>query len=304
MSISLPFEKQEFAKSFGGKKMVLARNILPSVKVESIGQIVFGENAYFGDLKGLFAVEDGQLTMSDEWGKPLYSFRGAETRNGSTFMVGEPHMEAHFSGFVRCLLYEYKPLSSFKVCVSTHKDYTADTMPRLLRSLARAKVSKDDIIVVVGGTGESKETVVDGVKTILIKENYDGLTALTALSQDYSGYWLLLHDTCEAMDDFKDRMAKLDVGLNIDLLTVAGDIGLYSSAFVKRLLSLKAIELNADVSMIRRLDHCRLWSDCETGSRHVATKDVYGTGTQRDVLYLDDIGVKKYRRVKGAPAKP
>jgi hypothetical protein len=55
--------------------------------------------------------------------------------------------------------------------------------------------------------------------------------------------------------------------------------------------------------MIKIFNHCLLWAENDD-SRHVTTKDVYGTGTQREVLYLDEIGVKKYRRAKGAPAKP
>jgi hypothetical protein len=301
-TISLPLTQQMFTTQFVGKEMVLARNILPSIRIEKVGQIVFGNDSYAGDLEGSLSIEGGQLVMTDQWKKPIYNFRGAETRNGSIFLVGEPHLEAHFAGFARCLLYEYKPLADFRICISTHKDYFADTMPRLLRSLDRAKMPKEKVLVVVGGSDENSETTTDGYQTILIKGNHDGLTALTALPQDYDGYWLLLHDTCEVMDDFMAKMAKLDVGLNLDLLVVAEDIGLYSSSLIKRLVAQKVFDKNAAAVII--FSYCLLWAESVAKSRHVSTKDVYGTGTKRQVLYLDDIGVKKYRRAKGAPAKP
>jgi len=305
-TISLPLAKQDFVTRFVGHKMILARNSSPAVEIQKIDQIVFGETTYDGegDRKGSYSLSDGQLVLNDEWGKPAFIFRGAETRNGSTYIVGEPYMEAAISGFVRYLLYEYKPLTDFRICVSTHLDYTAETMPKFTRSLIRAGVPKENVVVVVGGTKEECVTTIDGCKTVLIKSNFDGLTGLTALDANYNGYWLLLHDTCELMDDFKERMSKLDVGLNLDLFMVADEIGLYSAAFVKRLMAQGVISPGGRTPMTQILNRCLLWAESSSRSRHLATKDIYGTGIQREVLYFDEIGVKKYRRVKGAPAKP
>jgi hypothetical protein len=176
----------------------------------------------------------------------------------------------------------------------------AETMSRVIRSLVRAGFPKDRVVVVVGGNDKNDITVADGCKTILTTENYDGLTALSALPKS-DGYWLLLHDTCEVMDDFKERMAKVNVGLNFDHIDVFGDIGLYWSPFLHRITEMGIFK--GQVVLNHLLQHCGLRTQVGN-SRHVATKDIYGTGTQREVIYLDDIGVKKYRRVKGAAAKP
>ena len=303
MSIQLPFKMDEFLKLADGK-MALARNLLPDTKMEHVGFINFkADGTYSGDLEGTFrTTEDGVVVLNDKWNKPVYCFRGAETRNGSTFMVGEPYQEAHFSGFVRCVLYKYLPLTDFQVCISTHKDYMAETMSRVIRSLVRAGFPKDRVVVVVGGNDKNDVTVADGCKTILTTENYDWLTALSALPKsDFNGYWLLLHDTCEVMDDFKERMANVNVGLNFDHIDVFGDIGLYWSPFLQKITEMGIFKGQVSLNNLRQ--HYGLWMQIGS-SRHVATKDIYGTGTQREVIYLDDIGVKKYRRVKGAAAKP
>jgi hypothetical protein len=306
MDIKLPLDRQSFLNQFAKKELVLARNVPPATQITPVGTIVFSsDGAFSGDKSGRLEVgSGGQLMLTDQYGKVEYGIAGAETRNWSTYLVGEPYREASLAGFARCILYERKPLKNFRICISSHKDYMADTMPRLSRSIARAGFPRDRIIIIVGGVGKNDqaETEAEGCKVVFIEDNFNGLTALSALPEDgHEGRWLLLHDTCELMDDFQDRMAKLDVGLNFDRIVAHEDIGLYSSTFIHR--AVKSGVLNDRLPLIALWHHCFLWMELSP-SRHVSTKDVYGTGTSRDVLYLDSIGVKKYRRARGAVAKP
>lgn len=304
-AISIPLK----AELIVDVKMVLARNVFPATKMEYVTSVTFkGDGTYDGGITGLWEIKDGQLVMSDVWKKPMFFFRGAETRNGSVFLTGEPLMEARVSGFVRSVLYPSKQLGdNFRICISSHADYMDDTIPRLLRSLSRLSFPKDRVLIVVGGVKEPIAEVVDGWSRRSVTQNFDGYTALAELVAnpvDFDGYWLLLHDTTEVSETFLSVMQNIDVGLNYDMLIRYAEIGLYSSAFIRLLGAQNAF----NVKVIKKdclSDFSSLWCELNsTSNTHAATKDVYGTGTQRDVIYLGDFGIKKFRRVKGARAKP
>jgi len=297
------------AASVSGMTMMMSRNIMPSSKMDFVGCVTFSaDGTYSGDMSGLWEAKGGQILLSDSWKKPMFAFCGAETRNGSTFLIGDTFLEAHVSGFVRSVLYEAKPLGdNFRICVSSHKDYAGETVPRLLRSLSRIAFPKERVLVVVGGSDECKSHSPEDWPHLHVTHNQDGYTAMVALASnmpDFDGYWLLLHDTMEATDDFATKIAAIDIGLNYDMISRYSEIGLYSSSFIRLLNSNHVFDNKAvkkeSISAISRMS-----SELSGGeNQHAATKDVYGTGTKRDVIYLKDFGLKKFRRVKGAGAKP
>jgi hypothetical protein len=216
-------------------------------------------------------------------------------------------MEAQLSGFVRSVLYPYQMLGqNFRICISSHVDYVS-ALDRLFRSLNRIKFPKDNVTVVVGGAGAVSEETRDGWKLSYVPRNLDGFIALTTLPLDWDGWYLLLHDTCEVAEDFIPRASQVDVGLTYDMILPSlapCEIGFYSSAFIRLLADRDVFTGKTPVTLDLLKKHSRLYHSSVSTVRHVATKDVYGTGIMRDVLYLDSIGIKKYRRVKGAAAKP
>ena len=297
------------AEMISGTSVILARNVQPSIRMEPVASLHFSiDGVYEGDMYGRWSIQDGELVMTDNWNKPVFVFRGTEIRNGSVFLTGEPMMEAQVSGFVRSTIYPRKSLhSDFRICISSHVDYAGETIPRLLRSLTRIGFPKDRVIVVVGGSAEAP-CMIDGYQQYGTVQNFDGLTALSYLASnpmDYDGYWLLLHDTMEVADDFSNRMAGIDIGLNFDMILRYTEVGLYSSSFIRLLGQTKVFDAKTQVKVDILTKMARLWCDFSgNGSNHAQTKDVYGTGTQRDVLYLSDFGIKKFRRIKSTGAKP
>jgi hypothetical protein len=304
MDIPVPLT-ESFFNELISTELILARNVLPSTKYDRLAKIRFLEDgSYSGDMVGKWEILKGNLFVYDQWKKPLFTFYGAEARNGSSFLVGESFLEAQKLGFLRAVLYPYKPLGNFRICISSHVDYIKETIPRLLRSLTRVAFPKEDILVVVAGSKESSRAIIDGISYVYIKENHDGLSALAAVSSMFGDYWLLLHDTTEVNDDFISKMRIIDVGLNFDFISFFGEIGLYSDEFID-LLNSRGF-FNKKVSKDGICSLCGLWDDLGevSKSRHAQTKDVYGIGNKRDVIYLDTFGLKKYRRVSGVVAKP
>ena len=289
---TLPFNKETFDAEMRGRVFAIARQVLPSQKIFVYGNVWFEASYFAGAFGGKYKVENGHLILTDEWGKDAFVFSGLETKNGKVYVTGEPLKEADVRGFTRALMYDKIAVGeNFNVCISSHSKYS-EALIRILRSFERIGFPKDRLVVVVGDAdAEKDEKDEKGWRIVSTTKNHDGNTALACLPEDMmASYWMLLHDTTEVTEDYASKDVQ--------------EIGLYSSSFIEKLKELNVFQTKK-VNLTDAILAIASPSICLPDSvRLVATKDVYGGGVTRDVVYVDSIGVKKYRRAKGMAVKP
>lgn len=304
-----PFDKGSLMACFGGEA-VIANNVQPSpefsdfqkCRLEPDGKIS-GEGVYKS-----WSIEGGALFLHDVRGTAICEFNGAEIRNGTAYATGERLLSASMKGFSRCIMYPFVPVTNMKlkIAVSSHADYHQETVPRLLRSLKRNGFESDDILVVVGGSAPWVDTV-DGVKTVHVEENKMGWTAAqTACHTDGADYWLFLHDTCEATNDFGELLGQVDVGVMYDVIRFSRDkrhdIGIFSSDFLLR--NQDALDGRPDKIGPNLFGAAKMISLAEEKRSTLKVKDVYGLGMERDVVLYAGIGIKKYAGREATGGRP
>jgi hypothetical protein len=288
MTYKIPFTEKSVAKDITGKEMRLGYRKVGHHSVNKLTDFTLDKHE----------VIDGVLYLLDERDSITHAVTAIEVENNALFFSGEV-MGAHGrDGAVRMMLYEKKELGSdFLIAVSSHVDYEAKALPRLIRSLAREGISEDKVVVFVAGSDSSEITQEKGYTRFPVKDNYMGCTALSGLlDMDIElSYALLLHDTCEVTSGFAEKVSKIDVGIPYDMISAQREIGFWSKAFLNRIKSLQGfrIPLSGYEVYNSLMDLCRLSCNCSE-VQGLRSKDVYGTGVRRQVQELVDIGVKKY----------
>src|SRR5687768_12496072 len=91
-----------------------------------------------------------------------------------------------------------------KYLVSSHVQYAAVTLPRLLGSMTC--IDPRCIVVVIGGATQAYEEVISKVQHIYVPHNsfdYTGALAVLELGLE-AEWWFWLHDTCECGPRFQE----------------------------------------------------------------------------------------------------
>lgn len=293
---------QVTVSSLTAKQLIIAHNIMPTGRIVPVTNTILALDGTTPFGKWVFADREN-IEFYDGTGNLVWTFNGMEARNGSAFLTGDTIQTANLQGFERAILYPAKPVGDFRVCISSHVDY-AEARTRCLRSLKKAGVKPESVLVVIGGAKERSEGTEEGFSCLWVTDNFSGFTALAHVPEGGSSYWFHLHDTCDVNADFLKTAAATDMGINFDFVTSSPGIGIgfYRPEFISVFRGLRLFG-SRDVPKALT-EHARLFIDSASRQRHVATKDIYGTGTRRHVLYLEDLGVKKYRRVTNTSAKP
>lgn len=254
-------------------------------------------------------VDEGILYILDTRGKRSYRLDSLETANGVVYPMGESLREAKsaFSKFVISPVIH--PTSLFRVCISSHKDYYATTVPHLLKSLKRVGLAENAFVAVADITKHPEPlpalpAALDGLGIEVEQVSIDryGYTALSCLPDSDNTYWLLLHDTCEVLPEFVQNLRNIDFGLHPDyvLLGDGFDLGFYSSDFIRQI-----------ESVVSTVSPAKLGKEIETRANKwipgeavevLPERDVYGTGNKRIVRKLD-VGIKKFSQSKVSGAK-
>lgn len=251
-------------------------------------------------------VDQDALILS--YDKQTYRFDTLESRNGIVYAVANNPASSNS----RIILYEQKllNLNNLGICISSHVKFSATTLPKLLQSLDNSPFDMKKAVVVVA---DSKEASTDqhamGAKMVFTRKNLLGFTALSE-SEHLTGSdrWLLLHDTCEVLPEFTNKLAGIDVGLNPDIVTFSDksehlEIGIYSDKFIK---TARVGDLNGkssdNIAEVQR--QAGIVLDMSTALKVLPPRDIYGEGVKREVVLLGELGVRKFRGNKIMGGKP
>ena len=138
-----------------------------------------------------------------------------------------------------------------KICISTCKDYSSQTIPLLLSTLEKSNVNLQDVYVFEGG--HNKEEMQDKVyKHFFVPHNSFDFTSLIEITEKHieSDYWLLLHDTCKVGENFNEKLNS--VALDKDKISLiphpSMNIGLYRYHYLLKHKAIINILKNTDVS--------------------------------------------------------
>jgi hypothetical protein len=307
-----PFTTENVIDGLVGKEMVIADNVVPGSWVHPQGRMVLtselperliGIGYAVESETGVssWRVDSGVLHLMDERGSDLYRLDGVEVRSGSVYATGENLRSASTGGLLRCVVYPFRSILDvrLKVAISSHVDYCEETVPRLIRSLLRYGIERDQIMVAVAGDKKERSEMVMGVQHHYVEKGKMGWTAWQFVD-GAADYWLFLQDTCEATVDFGDRLAEVDIGIAYDMVRLANDkrhdLGFFSATFVSDEIS--GGNERPDAIGPRLISRARLISmvggASNGGTSQLKDKDVYGRGTKRKVLLYGDMGLKKY----------
>lgn len=232
----------------------------------------------------------------------ICEFRGLECRGGAVYAVGHRLDEEAKYGFSRMVLYEKRALKpeSCGVCVSSHVHYESKTLEPLLKSIRKTGFDMGKVVVMVDGDpkwngwSDDRADKVTVLRSDADAMGFAGLLAVgrTALEPEY---WLLVHDTCEFERDFVEKMSKVDVGLEPDvvLLDKGSEMGFYKSEFVKGCGV--DIEDTMPAALFGAFMRKALVVTVADGKvERLGEKDVYGTGRARKVVRMASVGLRKF----------
>lgn len=286
---TLPFTSEQLS-DLTGKTIVVCRNAIGQSDYIRVSEKTITAPGVFRG--GQIRVEDGALCIFDTdgiWAK----FNAVEYNGASTYMRGRfmRQFDKNDANLQQATLHIKKKFSSdnFGICISTCQNYSEFTMPKLLKSLAMAKIPAERIVAVMGGHGIDSEDEAGNIKLLTRIADEHGFNGLMGTTDKYP-YWLLLDDTTEVEADIVERVMGLDVGLDPDLIRASKDtwIGLYSTSFINRVKERFSSGVgNAVMNGIRT---CLTVEGEETES---APRDIYGKGVRRSTRNMP-IGIQKY----------
>ena len=149
-----------------------------------------------------------------------------------------------------------------KICITSNKNFSHNTLPILLPSLKDSGIENEDILIVEGGFDERTVDIVDGMTHIKTNQNSIEYTCLIEIveHQIESDYWFMMHDTCRVGSKFKELM--YNIPINADKVALktwpSMTIGAYKYEYLlnhkKRLMDIK----NTDYSR-EKLQYWKQW---------------------------------------------
>lgn len=301
MEFNLPFDERAIS-GMAGKTMVLVENHRNENLFQKVRELKLDGSSECGTWR--FEIDRGSLLLMRDGGV-FCEFCGLESRGGAVYAVGKMAMAEVKHGFTRVVMHESRMLGAADVgvCVSSHVDFEKHTIEPFLKSLGKTGFDMGKVVVVVDGDPKWNgwaDDRDDGITVMRRNDNAMGFAGLLgAKVTEGPEYWLLVHDTCAFESDFAERLAKVEVGLQPDIvmampMSEKSGIGVYSKAFV--------MESGVDIG---RTHPTRLF-EAFMGRARVVTvlggkteflgeKDVYGLGEKRKVVRMPALGVRKFQ---------
>lgn len=314
MSLRLPFDMEVMSEMLGGSTLVLSKNNAYSSLYIPINEVVLNADGTASGV-GKWEITDGVLRLCDKDGGLLYEFRSLETKNNCVYMVGRSVLESSVNGILRVTLHKKSVISTtdFGICVSSHIDYEKDTLSRLFKSLNRDGFNMGNIFVVVGGDTKTAGKIdVDpeyNVKILRQRQNLMGFTAFSVSSEfEPLQYWLLLHDTCEVVGGFYEKMKTLDIGLNPDIILFGDskdkfEMGMYSKNFLRN-CGLVSESTKSEGLLDIMISRASVVVVLNSIVKKEAERDIYGTGNKRETILFNSLGIKKFKGKAVSGGKP
>lgn len=208
-----------------------------------------------------------------------------------------------------------------KVVVNTCEGYFRVSVPRLLDSLWRAGVPRNEVIVVVGESEDPRDEIIDDVKYVFrgtYNIDNNGLVWLAEEHEFEIDEWIVyLHDTTEVDDDFWVKVLDLARGLRCNCARLVPwnsmGMGLYRASWlasagvrdfmtgIKNLDPGKKLAIKNDLAALEDTLFKFAGSECETlKNPYVVDPDPrqskpYGTDTPRIVEHYPIPGIRKFK---------
>jgi len=280
----------------------------------AIKRIILTDDFKTGDKNDYWSAKDGHLSYNLN-GQNII-FDSIQCLNGELAIYGKSLTSYQKNGLhEEYLLMPYKPLnkSGKKICyvIATNDKYSEHTIGRLVNSLIKSGVSKQDIVISVS-SNKDETVLIDGIKYVYTTYSCFELTALINPGEGYD-YTFLLHDTCEVESIFLNQVNQIDFSVQTDIILLNKDanipfnIAIYSNAFLKEVRSfiigknkltkvqMLMMESGKDRALI---DLAKKVSIAAGHKSHKIIEqtpyDVYGTGNKRHVFYYTCVGLKKF----------
>jgi hypothetical protein len=136
-----------------------------------------------------------------------------------------------------------------KICISSCKQYSAKTIPIIVKSLLNSGITTRDMLIVEGGYDERIINICDNITHIKTNHNSFDFTALIDIVEYNieANAWFSLHDTCRVGLSFKQCLYSADLNYNKIALKQfpSMSIGLFKYSYLQqhRDLILKQINI-------------------------------------------------------------
>ena len=203
---------------------------------------------------------------------------------------------------MKILSNDYINKDNTKFIISSHISSYKHALTKLLDSLERNDIPKENIISVVGGC-ENKFIKDDIIFTDHNSYDHTGIIEILE-SNLQSKYWFALHDTCEAGPSFFSKLSNYKVTRPYIALTEMAwmNMGLFSHQYILEnkdyILSLKnCSKVRAILSekIYARLDEYDWFGNQKDYHRIRDCKNIYNDDKKRDVLYFPCIDLYKFQ---------
>ena len=203
---------------------------------------------------------------------------------------------------MKILSKDYINKDNTKFIISSHISSYKYALPKLIESLNRNYIPKENIVSVIGGC-ESK-FIKDNI-LFTDHNSYDHTGIIEIIESNLqSKYWFVLHDTCEAGPEFLNKLSKYKITKPYTALTEMAwmNMGLFSNFYIQNnkdyILSLKnCSKVRAILSerMYSRLDDYGWFGLQKDYQRIRDCKNIYNDEKKRDVLYFPFLDLYKFQ---------
>ena len=159
---TFPFTTDSILQQFDGK-LTVYRNELPFSEYSRLCKITINNDFTVSgspEIKSWSLSEvglnGGILFLLDEKEKPLYRIDSLEVTNGIVHAMGESLREAK-SIYSKLVLSRHQ-VPDFRICISSHRNYCEQTIPRLMKSLKRVGLD-NNVLVVIADTSKHPKAI-------------------------------------------------------------------------------------------------------------------------------------------------
>lgn len=197
-----------------------------------------------------------------------------------------------------------------KFLISSHENYHKLTLSRLLNSLINNNIKKDDIFITIGGSSENLSYYLDGIQYKKTVYNSFDLSSIIEVVKndlflDYD-FVFLLHDTCEAKENFKNLVFSFDYN-GIESCRMfqnypSSNIGLYERAFLitnkKRIIELENksktdyVEFEDFIFTLSAKDKLTHYANIP---EIIGYENTYSDNTIRQINFCSQLDLLKYK---------
>jgi len=188
--------------------------------------------------------------------------------------------------------------------VNSHVNYYKKTCPRLIESFTNLnKISKNQIIVIVGGNDHNKKEIINGIQYRFVTHNsFDHTSIIEILESDdlNNEFYCIIHDTCEAGPKFYEQISKFNKDYEYNSIDVHGwmNMGVFKkealikqSNYILKLKNCSKVRAMMSEKLYMRLFHSTALQ--KESFKIIKESNIY-SNINRQVLYFANVDLYKY----------